>query len=487
MLTSRPRKRATLVAPPFYKAIKKAAYEEAIARIQVAEEENNGQLPYGFMNTLLSDLRASGITDATRDVVNFHRTKMKKFASNSFTLSQPRAPVNTVFIPGSGTEQSSLTISTQSDTNNNGVSLRKSGRPKGTTNISKRETKTNVEDCLAAVVQELSEARKERHDKGGCRTQKGLLDQIIKKQKEVFGLDDSVEIKHRTVWERLRRNILQPVRKPGPKSPLAELEDTIIDIAIQMCRCRQPLTTSEGLVLVNSLIKGTKYETMVSEFQTKNCGGTIKNTTTKGEVGESYWSAFMKRNQHRIVNKRGEKFASSRADWSTYENFEKMYDHIYDEMVSAGIAVPLPSAVCMDSHGNVVDSQSSTAFGLPVEYSLAHPDHLLFLDEMGIDTNQKKDGHVGGEKFICEPGTRPKIGVSTTDHRCTVIPLVAANGDAVCCVVIFTGESDCPPVDWCMGRDITVDPECGPDGQVVFSEINQGPGKYFPGGPTCRF
>jgi len=238
-----------------------------------------------------------------------------------------------VFIPGSGTEQSSLTVSTQSDTNNSGVSLRKSGRPKGTTNISKRETKTNVEDCLAAVVQELSEARKERHDKGGCRTQKGLLDQIIKKQKEVFGLDDSVEIKHRTVWERLRRNILQPVRKPGPKSPLAELEDTIIDIAIQMCRCRQPLTTSEGLVLVNSLIKGTKYETMVSEFQTKNCGGTIKNTTTKGEVGESYWSAFMKRNQHRIVNKRGEKFASSRADWSTYENFEKMYDHIYDEMV----------------------------------------------------------------------------------------------------------------------------------------------------------
>jgi len=67
-----------------------------------------------------------------------------------------------------------------------------------------------------------------------------------------------------------------------------------------------------------------------------------------------------------------------------------MYDQIYDKMVSAGIAVPLPSAICMDIHGNVVDCQCSTAFELPVEYSLAHPDHLLFLDEMGINTNQKR-------------------------------------------------------------------------------------------------
>jgi len=194
----------------------------------------------------------------------------------------------------------------------------------------------------------------------------------------------------------------------------------------------------------------------------------MKETTKKGKLGEAYWAAFMRHNQHRITNKRGEKFASSRADWSTHENFEDMYNHIYDEMVSAGIAVPLQSAVCMDIHGNIVDRDSNTVFGLPVEHILAHPDHLLFMDEMGLDTNQKKDGHVGGKKFVCEHGTRPKIGVSTTDHWFTIILIIAANGNTVCCVVIFTGESEFPPADWCIGQDIQVDLEAGPDGALQF-------------------
>jgi len=80
MLTSRLRKRATSAAPPFYKAIKKAAYKEAVAQIQVVEEQSNGQLLYGLMNTLLSDLYASGITDATHAIVSFHRTKGESFS-----------------------------------------------------------------------------------------------------------------------------------------------------------------------------------------------------------------------------------------------------------------------------------------------------------------------------------------------------------------------------------------------------------------------
>jgi len=223
---------------------------------------------------------------------------------------------------------------------------------------------------------------------------------------------------------------------------------------ISMSNCRQPLTTTEGLQLVNSLIKGTKYERMVTKFQSKYCKGTMKKTTKKGELGTQFWHNFMKCNSHCLINKWGEKFASSRADWLTYDNFERMYNDIYAAMKKAGLICDLETPVSMDSQGNIVPMGDSTAFGLPVWQCVIHPDHLIFMDEMGLNTNQKTDRHVGGECFVCAHGATPKIGISTTDHLCTIIPIVAASGEAVCCVVIFTGDSESLPVDWCIGRDI---------------------------------
>ena len=109
------------------------------------------------------------------------------------------------------------------------------------------------------------------------------------------------------------------------------------------------------------------------------------------------------------------------------------------------------------------------------------------MDEMGINTNQKEDGHVGGELFLCEIGTRPKIAVSTMDHCCTIIPIVATSGEAVCCVVIFQGDSKSPMSDWCLGIDITMPPVKDENGEIIFDECNIGKGKYRPGGPTCKF
>jgi len=144
----------------------------------------------------------------------------------------------------------------------------------------------------------------------------------------------------------------------------------------------------------------------------------MKGMTRKGEVGNSFWRNFMRRNCHKIVNKRGEKFASSRADWSTYTNFEKMHDQIYNVMKQAGLTNDFNTLVLMDHCGNIVldDDNNAAAFGHPVSQKLIHPDHLLFMDEMGLNTNQKKDGHIGGELFLCAQGTTPKIGISTTDH-----------------------------------------------------------------------
>jgi hypothetical protein len=48
---------------------------------------------------------------------------------------------------------------------------------------------------------------------------------------------------------------------------------------------------------------------------------------------------------------------------------------------------------------------------------ITKPEWILFADESGFNTSQKKDGHVGGQKFAVERGTTPQTMASKTDHR----------------------------------------------------------------------
>ena len=82
------------------------------------------------------------------------------------------------------------------------------------------------------------------------------------------------------------------------------------------------------------------------------------------------------------------------------------------------------------------------------------------MDETGINTNQK--GENGRVKRGCRPGERLRLKVSTSDHRATYIPLVAASGNIVCHIVIFQSQSENIPVEWTTGLDLLV-----PEEQIV--------------------
>jgi len=194
---------------------------------------------------------------------------------------------------------------------------------------------------------------------------------------------------------------------PGHSSPLKDLEDTIVYIFIEMSQIWQPLTTSESLVFMNSLIQGTKFEHLVTMFEAKYCNKTMKETTKKGEVGLHFWQNFMQDNSHHIVNKHGERFVLSHADWSTYDNFVAMYDHIYDEMHSAGLTKEYLHPVLLDENGLIVDNVSDS-YGLPVTHKVIHSKYLLFLDETDSNTNQKDDRHCLGGKRLCVSQVPPQ-------------------------------------------------------------------------------
>ncbi len=64
-----------------------------------------------------------------------------------------------------------------------------------------------------------------------------------------------------------------------------------------------------------------------------------------------------------------------------------MYSSVYKTMVEAGVVEELEEEIQQDS-------------GIPSKFQLINPDYVIFVDETGSNTNQIKDGRVGGEKCI---------------------------------------------------------------------------------------
>ena len=95
---------------------------------------------------------------------------------------------------------------------------------------------------------------------------------------------------------------------------------------------------------------------------------------------------------------------------------------------------------------NVEDS-----FELPTMYKLLHPEKLIFVDKVGSNTSQTKDGNVGGEKFLCEASARPQHRIGTKDSHFTVLGFTSASGEPLMCAIIFAAK--CMDRAWALGLD----------------------------------
>ena len=169
----------------------------------------------------------------------------------------------------------------------------------------------------------------------------------------------------------------------------------------------------------------------------------------------------------------------------TLENIKQIYDVIYDEMVDAKIAIELVLHTSTDQYGNTVDEEDQ--FGMKQNIRITHPSYIMFANESGFSTWQKKDGHVGGAEIVVESGTIPQIVASTTDHKFTLLPFASVTSKAVCCIIIFQSKQDGVPATWTTGIDHSVQPVLSGDGKEIILELNFGEGKYYPGGPKCKY
>ena len=435
---------------------------------------NNGRMPYGYMTTFLEENKKS-FDWLTRDIVNSAYTRFKKGRLEKSSV--PGKPtINMIHIDhpmnaGNSSQISDLSDSLQLDS---GSSLRaKGGRPSGSTNSNKRKRKQEIIAMKNDIAKEYSELKRD-----GKRLKNGKIKDIIQKHKILKNLED-VDVPVKTIRTRYdrRKIVVNHDHHGGLQSPLLEIDDAVVKIALMMARIRQCLCPSKGLALVNSLIENQPIQKRLIEWKRKY------SSNAEGTVGYKYWRGLMKRNKHRLVSKRGQKYSLDKQNWTTYHNFLHMYEHTYEEMVSAGVAERLPEPVWMDRNGTPCEEDDF--FGCMVKYKLTHPDLCFVGDEVGGNISMKGDGHAAGRLLLGAPGSVAYDRVSVTEKRFTMIGLTALDGSPVMCILIIAAKTKDLSVE--TGIDITITPDGDAEDSDNFFFNNSGPGKYFPGPPTCKF
>ncbi|CAJ1967698.1 unnamed protein product [Cylindrotheca closterium] len=348
------------------------------------------------------------------------------------------------------------------------------GRPKGSTKKATKDVVKKKDLAKIMLTERYANAKAAASPK---RLTEGVYGKIHNEVMEELGLGRTgFSIPKTTIQSRVRGKTT--TTKRGPTSPVAAFEPYILKITLYRQQAGQPLTQPETIALANSLVVGSKLEDKLKDFHSKH-----KAQPTE-LLGKRWFKGFMNRNRDILNTGRGSKQDRARKDWTTYENVQQMYGLVYEQMLQAGIAVRLPESehYWVDNVGQIVDSEDKAA-GHKCTIKLIHPEYLLFGDEVGTDTAQDQDGHIGGETYIkSADGQKVELLSTKATGRFTVMGLTAASGDPVMCIVIIAGkELACEDY---IGFDHQSDVMY--DGTKTLEE-NYGPGKVLPGLPVCVF
>jgi hypothetical protein len=117
-----------------------------------------------------------------------------------------------------------------------------------------------------------------------------------------------------------------------------------------------------------------------------------------------------------------------------------MYENVYENMVECGVAIKLEEEAMFDKYGNgTLDKKEMV--GRPSKYKLTKPEHCMFVNETGCNTNMKLDGFIGGQLHITsvEQSEGGKTEV-TNDIHFTALTFIVATGDVVMCSIILKSE-----------------------------------------------
>ena len=449
------------------KSIEKAQQEEAFKEFVALIGANGGKVPYGAVDKLVKAYHKNGFKGVTRQNL-YYRLERSKSTKNDNTTTMVGTSITTM--PSSLGTVSSVTISNPSQseesfdnqgsttrsTNDPVVSVKnKGGRKKGSTKkAQKNASKAKQEVTTRSAM--LYKEEVEQATKQGKTVSSGTLKRIINEEEEKMGLSlNTISIE--TVRSRIKRGNLSAHNK-NQVSPLHDVEPLILEFCIRLAKMGTPLTKTTVLELANDIVSGTEVEELVAD-----CKKLRKLQGTK--LGTAWYRGFLKRYEDDLSRNKTVIKDIKRRTWVKSENFENMYQNIYEHMVEAGIAEYVEDAIKYDT-------------GLETHYKFTHPEYLLFVDETGCNTNQLNDGKVGGELYLMpkNSGDAAAPAGATTDLHFTVLPFISGTGEPVLCAIIFKSEMHISeiPVNWKTGINLMA--EDADNMKLVAS-----------GGPTCSF
>ena len=92
---------------------------------------------------------------------------------------------------------------------------------------------------------------------------------------------------------------------------MSEFEPHLVTLILSVAQAQRYLEVSECISLANNLIKGTEIETKIIDREKKRKAWNDENSTV---LSKKYWQLFNKRWKHKLVTKRGQKFAIERSN-----------------------------------------------------------------------------------------------------------------------------------------------------------------------------
>ena len=109
----------------------------------------------------------------------------------------------------------------------------------------------------------------------------------------------------------------------------------------------------------------------------------------------------IRRNKNKLENRRGERQHELRKYWTTHQNFDTMYGHLYVAMVDAKVATPMYKYECyFMNRARSRFKRDKEAAGHHIKQCRSHPQYVLFRDEVGTDTYQMDGGNNVNHRYI---------------------------------------------------------------------------------------
>ena len=464
-----------------------------VRELKAAKANNEGRLPHGALSEMVARMQPT-LPRLTREMLKYQMRKPTMGETSDGTRCDGSHCTAAVQDGDSSPNSVSTTMHTmhtstcrteQEDDNTRSITVPESvGRPSGNSKGSSREMMNRVKAAKEEAALEYRIAREKARNEG-TRAKAGELSRIIIRAKSKYQVPRSTVISACTIQTRAKRNRLAPKVSSGTPSPMLGIEPHIVQVLTQLSRLRTPINVATGLQVVNSVIFHSEYAARVLAWKYKHNAPTRLAARMTGKepsylLGKGYWVGFMKRNGHLVGSKKFVKFDAARAEWCTHNSLKTMYQEVYNEMVTGGIAEKLEVEVMYDQEGEAV-TEVEASFGLPTMYKVLQPEKLLFVVEIGSNSSEANDGNVRGVEILFDASARPQQRTATKDSDFTVLAFTAATGAPVMCAIIFAAKE--MDESWVLGFDPDADWH-GDENNIIG---NAGRGKRFPMGPSCTF